>query len=191
MNATRIARRAAAVALATASLAAPLALTAPSASAYTIESISAMPTRPTVYQVSPYKTDIGTAVTGPMLQQRIFQSGPIVYRTIPLGAGIQTVYATYTVEKYSGGWTTYVKQNRSVTIPSTVNSVRMPSLDVAATTGSFRVRLALTWTNPVGTVVSRASFLMNQTGDYTCASQGSTCSVGYNSTYGGAWVTLS
>lgn len=195
MNSTRtLVRRFAAAGLAVAAIATPMVATAPSASAYTVTSITSMPNRPVIYQVTPYKVNIGSAVTGPMWQQRLYQAGPIVYRTIPLGAGPQTVSVTYLVQKFQYGAFSTVSSmspTYTTTIASTTNSFRAHALDVVASSGSYRVLVRIVWKNSVGTVVSSEALTMNQTGDYSCAYQTSGCSIASNSTYGGAWVTVS
>lgn len=195
MNTTRtLVRRVAAAGLAVAALATPMIASAPSASAYTITSITSMPNRPVVYQVTPYKLDIGSAVTGPMWQQRLYQAGPVIYRTIPLGAGSQTVSVTYVVQKYQYGAFSTVSSmspTYTTTIGSSTNSFRAHALDVAASSGSYRVLVRIVWKNSVGAVVSSEALSMNQTGDYSCMYETSGCSVASNATYGGAWVTLS
>lgn len=159
-------------------------LTATPASAYTVASRSNVPVVPTVYQVQGAHKDIGSAVTGPMYQPWVYQSGPVVQRVA--GTGAQTVQVRYQVLRWTGsGWVTHTTQSGSVTIAATATSAKAPALSVLpGTSGYFSVSLSLTWTSPIGGVLGSTTVSMNESRDYICSTT-RTCSVGNGFVYVG------
>jgi hypothetical protein len=170
---------------AVAALAIGFAIVAP-AQAYTITSRTGVPVTPTIYMVQGAHYNIGSAVTGPMMKQWVFQSGPVVYRVA--GSGAQTVKVAYTVERWNGSaWIAVARPSGSVTIAATVTSAKAPNLSVLPTEGSgyYRVKLGLTWTSPIGAVLGSMNVSMSSSTDYQCSTT-RTCTVGAGWVYLGA-----
>ena len=147
------------------------------ASAYTVTSRQNVPVAPTIYTVQGAHQNVGSAVTGPMYKPWVYQSGPVVNR---VARGTEYVRVTYNVDRWTGSaWVLAATRSVSVTIGSTVTSAKAPALSVlpSAGAGYYRVRLAMTWTSPIGAVLGSMSVSMNQAGDYVCSTTRS-CTVG-------------
>ena len=154
--------------------------------AYSITSRTNVPVGPTIYQVQGAHYNAGSPVTGPMYKPWVFQSGPVVNRVSISGS--QTVQTVYTVERWnSSAWVVVGTVSKSVTIAATATSAKTPDLSVTPSQGSgyYRVRLAITWTSPIGAVLGSMSLSMNSSADYTCSTT-RTCSVGAGWIYIGA-----
>lgn len=170
------------VAALAAAVAVTLAVGAPS-QAYQIASRSNVPVMPTIYQVQGAHYDSGSAVTGPMWRQWVYQPGASVQRT---ASGSQSVQVTYTTQRYSStGWSTISTNRGSVTIPSTQVSASLPALSILPTQGSgyYRVLSSIVWTSAIGAVQSSLSVNMTDSGDYRCVTS-RPC------TAGAGWVYL-
>jgi hypothetical protein len=153
-------------------------LVAAPAGAYTTTSRTGVPVTPVIYKVQGAHRNVGSAVTGPMWKPWIYQSGPVAYRAA--GGGTQSVRVTYRVDRWNGSsWVLRHTVTGTASIGSTVSSVKAPSLSILPSDGSgyYRVRLAMTWTSPIGAVLGSMSVAMSAAGDYTCSTT-RTCTVG-------------
>lgn len=165
-----------------AAVAVTFAVGAPS-QAYTIASRSNVPVMPTIYQVQGAHYNTGSAVTGPMWHQWVYQPGATVQRT---ASGNQTVQVTYTTQRYySTGWSTISTNRGSVTIPSAQVSATLPALSILPSQGSgyYRVLTSYVWTSAIGAVQSSLTANMTDSGDYRCVTS-RPC------TAGAGWVYL-
>ena len=186
-SAARTPRRGVLAAAVVALLGAPAALVlAAPASAYTTTSSSGVPVPPAIYQVQGSHYNTGSAVTGPMWKPWVYQSGPTVYRVS--GSGDQHVRVQYSVDRWTGStWALNTSQTQSAKIAAATTSAKAPALSVLPPGGSgyYRVRLAMTWTSPLGAVLASRSVAMNSSGDYLCSTT-RTCSAGPGYVYVGA-----
>ena len=159
-------------------------LVAGPASAYTTTSRSGVPVTPIIYKVQGAHYNAGSPVTGPMWKPWIYQSGPVLYRVA--GSGTQSVRVTYRVDRWNGtAWVQRHSAAGSVSIGAAVTSAKGPNLSILPSDGSghYRVRIAMTWTSPIGAVLGSMNVTMSQAGDYVCSTS-RTCSVG------AGWVYL-
>lgn len=178
-------RRIAAVAT-TAVTAALLAASASSgASAYTITAKSRVAVQPSISAVQGGHYNIGSAVTGPMWKQQIYQPGPIVARQTMTGA--QVVKVTYRLYRWSGAaWELVERRAGAATIQDGQNVLRLPALNTAPVGGRgyYSVGIDLVWTSPIGGVIASESIAMNQASDYACNTT-RTCTTGVGWVYVG------
>ncbi|MEO6713883.1 MAG: hypothetical protein ABIM89_10690 [Mycobacteriales bacterium] len=178
------ARRRFAAAATTTVTAALLALGASSgASAYTITASSQVAVQPSISKVQGAHYNIGSAVTGPMWKQQIYQPGPIVSRQTQ--SGQQVVKVTYRLYRWSGtAWVLQERRAGSATILAGQGTVRLPALNTApaAGRGYYSVGLDLVWTSQIGSVIASQSIAMNQAADYVCNTT-LTCSTGVGWVY--------
>jgi hypothetical protein len=159
-------------------------LVAAPAGAYTTTSRTGVPVTPGIYKVQGAHRNVGSAVTGPMWKPWIYQSGPVVYRVAV--SGTQSVRVTYRVDRWNGSsWVLRHTVTGTASIDSTVTSAKAPALSILPSDGSgyYRVRLAMTWTSPIGAVLGSMNVTMSTAGDYTCSTT-RTCTVG------AGWVHL-
>lgn len=169
MALTSTGRRIVAAATTTAT-AAVIALIAPSgASAYTATANRGVAVPPSISKVQGAHYNIGSAVTGAMWKQQIYQPGPIVSRQTRTGQ--QVVRVTYRLYRWSGaGWALQERRVGSATIQEGQNVVRLPALNTApaAGRGHYSVGIDLVWTSPIGGVIASESIAMNKQSDYVC-----------------------
>jgi hypothetical protein len=157
-------------------------LVAAPAGAYTVTS-GGVPVAPVIYQVQGAHWDAGSAVTGPMWKQWIYQSGPVVNRVT--GSGAQYVRVVYSVDRWYGSWVQRAQTTVNVTIGAAQVSAKAAALSILPSdgTGYYRVRLAMTWTSPIGAVIGSLNVTMDGASDYICSTT-RPC------TAGGGWVYL-
>ena len=160
-------RRPLAVVLAAVAFALVSMLVAAPAEAYTISQRSGVPVLPTIYKVQGTHANIGSEITGPMWQARLYQPGPIAQRT---AQGDQTVRVTYRVYTWNGStWSLKATRTGSAQIPSSQVSVRLPQLSYApGNAGYYSVQVDLTWSSALGAIQGSMRTSMNHQADYSC-----------------------